>query len=179
MGLASEKGKPAVLITVTKQPNTGTIELTEKLEAALKDLQKNLPADVKVSTDIFRQSRFIESSIGNVQESLYEGAIFVVIVLFLFLANTRTTIISLVTLPLSLVVAILVLHYMGLSINTMSLGGMAIAIGSLVDDAIVDVENVWKHLRENRMLPAGERKPVLMSYSMLRVKCVCPSLTQP
>ena len=161
LGLASEKGKPAVLITVTKQPNTGTIELTEKLEAALKDLQKNLPADVKVSTDIFRQSRFIESSIGNVQESLYEGAIFVVIVLFLFLANTRTTIISLVTLPLSLVVAILVLNYMGLSINTMSLGGMAIAIGSLVDDAIVDVENVWKHLRENRMLPAGERKPVL------------------
>lgn len=127
----------------------------------MKDLQKNLPADVKVSTDIFRQSRFIESSIGNVQESLYEGAIFVVIVLFLFLANTRTTIISLVTLPLSLVVAILVLHYMGLSINTMSLGGMAIAIGSLVDDAIVDVENVWKHLRENRMLPASERKPVL------------------
>lgn len=161
LGLASEKGKPAVLITVTKQPNTGTIELTEKLEAALKDLQKNLPPDVKVSTDVFRQSRFIESSIGNVQESLYEGAIFVVIVLFLFLANTRTTIISLVTLPLSLVIAILVLHYMGLSINTMSLGGMAIAIGSLVDDAIVDVENVWKHLRENRMLPVGERKPVL------------------
>ena len=160
LGLASEKGKPAVLITVTKQPNTGTIELTEKLEAALKDLQKNLPADVHISTDIFRQSRFIESSISNVQESLYEGAIFVVIVLFLFLANTRTTLISLVTLPLSLVVAILVLHYMGLSINTMSLGGMAIAIGSLVDDAIVDVENVWKHLRENRLLPEGERRPV-------------------
>ena len=160
LGLASEKGKPAILITVTKQPNTGTIELTEKLEAALKDLQKNLPADVHISTDIFRQSRFIESSISNVQESLYEGAIFVVIVLFLFLANTRTTLISLVTLPLSLVVAILVLHYMGLSINTMSLGGMAIAIGSLVDDAIVDVENVWKHLRENRLLPEGERRPV-------------------
>ena len=160
LGLASEKGKPAVLITVTKQPNTGTIELTEKLEAALKDLQKNLPADVHISTDIFRQSRFIESSISNVQESLYEGAIFVVIVLFLFLANTRTTLISLVTLPLSLVVAILLLHYMGLSINTMSLGGMAIAIGSLVDDAIVDVENVWKHLRENRLLSEGERRPV-------------------
>ena len=160
LGLASEKGKPAVLITVTKQPNTGTIELTEKLEAALKDLQKNLPADVRVSTDTFRQSRFIESSISNVQHSLYEGAIFVVIVLFLFLANVRTTVISLVTLPLSLVVAVLVLHYMGLSINTMSLGGMAIAIGSLVDDAIVDVENVWKHLRQNRMLPAGERRPV-------------------
>ena len=161
LGVASEKGKPAVLITVTKQPNTGTIELTERLEASLKDLQKNLPADVRISTDTFRQSRFIESSISNVQQSLYEGAIFVVIVLFLFLANTRTTIISLVTLPLSLLVAILVLHYMGLSINTMSLGGMAIAIGSLVDDAIVDVENVWKHLRENRMLPTSERKPVL------------------
>ena len=145
---------------MTKQPNTGTIELTEKLEAALADLQKNLPKDVNISTDIFRQSRFIESSISNVQDSLYEGAIFVVIVLFLFLANTRTTIISLITLPLSLVVAILTLHYLGLSINTMSLGGMAIAIGSLVDDAIVDVENVWKHLRENRQLPLAERKPV-------------------
>lgn len=160
LGVASEKGKPAVLITVTKQPNTGTIELTAQLEAALKDLQKNLPKDVKISTDTFRQSRFIESSISNVKDSLYEGAIFVVIVLFLFLANTRTTIISLITLPLSLVVAILVLHYMGMSINTMSLGGMAIAIGSLVDDAIVDVENVWKHLRENRMLPVSERKLV-------------------
>ena len=160
LGLASEKGKPAVLLTVTKQPNTGTIELTEKLEAALHDLQKNLPADVHVSTDIFRQSRFIESSISNVQESLYEGAIFVIIVLFLFLANVRTTVISLVTLPLSLLVSILVLHYMGLSINTMSLGGMAIAIGSLVDDAIVDVENVWKHLRENKALPLHERKSV-------------------
>lgn len=161
LGTASEKGKPAVLITVTKQPHTGTIELTEKLEAALHDLQKNLPPDVRVSTDTFRQSRFIENSIGNVQDSLLEGAVFVVIVLFLFLANVRTTLISLVTLPLSLVVAVLVLHYMGLSINTMSLGGMAIAIGSLVDDAIVDVENVWKHLRENRMLPVGERRPVL------------------
>ena len=161
LGTASEKGKPAVLITVTKQPHTGTIELTERLEAALHDLQKNLPPDVRVSTDTFRQSRFIENSIGNVQDSLLEGAIFVVIVLFLFLANVRTTLISLVTLPLSLVVAVLVLHYMGLSINTMSLGGMAIAIGSLVDDAIVDVENVWKHLRENRMLPVGERRPVL------------------
>lgn len=160
LGVASEKGKPAVLLTVTKQPNTGTIALTEQLEKALADLQKNLPKDVKISTDVFRQSRFIESSISNVQESLYEGAIFVVIVLFLFLANTRTTIISLITLPLSLVVAILVLHYMGLSINTMSLGGMAIAIGSLVDDAIVDVENVWKHLRKNKMLPPEERKPV-------------------
>ena len=161
LGTASERGKPAVLLTVTKQPKTGTIELTEQLEAALKDLQKNLPADVHVSTDIFRQSRFIESSIGNVKDSLYEGAVFVVIVLFLFLANVRTTVISLVTLPLSLIVSILTLHYMGLTINTMSLGGMAIAIGSLVDDAIVDVENVWKHLRENRLLPEEERKSVI------------------
>ena len=158
LGVASEKGKPAVLMTVTKQPNTGTIELTEKLEDALKDLQKNLPSDINVSTDGFRQARFIESSIDNVKTSLYEGAIFVVIVLFLFLANTRTTVISLITLPVSLLVSILVMHYMNLSINTMSLGGLAIAIGSLVDDAIVDVENVWKHLRENRQLPENLRK---------------------
>ena len=161
LGLASERGKPAVLVTVSKQPQTGTIELTEKLIAALDDVQKNLPPDVKISTDIFRQSRFIDNSIDNVKSSLYEGAIFVIIVLFLFLANVRTTLISLVTLPLALVVSILALHYMGLSINTMSLGGMAIAIGSLVDDAIVDVENVWKRLRENRLLPEGERKSVL------------------
>ena len=160
LGLASERGKPAVLLTVTKQPNTGTIELTGRLEAALEDLRKSLPPDVKLSTDIFRQSRFIEASIDNVKDSLYEGAIFVVIVLFLFLANVRTTVISLATLPLSLLISLLVLHSMGLSINTMSLGGLAIAIGSLVDDAIVDVENVWKHLRENRLLPPGERKPV-------------------
>jgi len=161
LGLASERGKPAVLVTVSKQPQTGTIELTEKLIAALDDVQKNLPPDVKISTDIFRQSRFIDSSIDNVKSSLYEGAIFVIIVLFLFLANVRTTLISLVTLPLALVVAILALHYMGLSINTMSLGGMAIAIGSLVDDAIVDVENVWKRLRENRLLPEGERRGII------------------
>ena len=161
LGLASERGKPAVLVTVSKQPQTGTIELTEKLIAALDDVQKNLPADVKISTDIFRQSRFIDSSINNVKTSLYEGAIFVIIVLFLFLANVRTTLISLVTLPLALVVSILALHYMGLSINTMSLGGMAIAIGSLVDDAIVDVENVWKRLRENRLMPEGERKGIV------------------
>ena len=161
LGLASERAKPAVLLTVTKQPATSTLELTAKLEASLKDLQKNLPPDVHVSTDIFRQSRFIESSIGNVQKSLVEGGIFVVIVLFLFLANVRTTLISLVTLPLSLVVSVLVLHYMGLTINTMSLGGMAIAIGSLVDDAIVDVENVWRRLHENRLLPPDRRLPIL------------------
>ena len=161
LGTASERGKHAVLLTVTKQPATSTLELTAKLEASLQDLQKNLPADVKVSTDIFRQSRFIESSIGNVQKSLLEGGIFVVIVLFLFLANIRTTVISLVTLPLSLIASILALHYMGFTINTMSLGGMAIAIGSLVDDAIVDVENVYKRLHENRLKPAGEQLPIL------------------
>ena len=161
LGTASERGKHAVLLTVTKRPATSTLELTDKLEASLQDLQKNLPADVKVSTDIFRQSRFIESSIGNVQKSLLEGGIFVVIVLFLFLANVRTTVISLVTLPLSLIASILALHYMGFTINTMSLGGMAIAIGSLVDDAIVDVENVYKRLHENRLKPAGEQLPIL------------------
>lgn len=161
LGVASEKGKPAVLLTVTKQPNTGTIELTQKLEEVIADMQNHLPADVKVSTDIFRQSRFIESSIGNVKTSLFEGALFVVIILFLFLANIRTTVISLVTIPLSLLVSLLVLHYLGLSLNTMSLGGMAIAIGSLVDDAIVDVENIWRKLRENRLLPETERRPVL------------------
>ncbi len=161
LGLASEKGKPAVLITVTKQPNTSTIDLTEKLDRIVADLQKNMPADVHISTDIFRQSRFIESSINNVKNSLFEGSFFVIVVLFLFLMNIRTTVISLIALPLSLLVSILSLHYMGLTINTMSLGGMAIAIGSLVDDAIVDVENVYKRLRENRLLPAGEQRSTL------------------
>lgn len=161
LGTASERGKQAVLITVTKQPNTSTIDLTEKLDAIVADLQKNLPADVKVSTDIFRQSRFIDSSINNVKNSLFEGSFFVVIVLFLFLMNVRTTVISLVALPLSLLVTIIVLHYLGLTINTMSLGGMAIAIGSLVDDAIVDVENVYKRIRENRLLPAEQQRGIL------------------
>ncbi|HIX21468.1 MAG TPA: CusA/CzcA family heavy metal efflux RND transporter [Candidatus Parabacteroides faecavium] len=158
LGLASERTKPAVLITVTKQPNTSTIELTEKLDAVMADLQKNLPSDVHVSTDIFRQSRFIDSSINNVKNSLFEGSFFVIIVLFLFLMNVRTTVISLVALPLSLLVSILTLHYLGLTINTMSLGGMAIAIGSLVDDAIVDVENVYKRLRQNRLLPVEQQR---------------------
>ncbi len=161
LGTASERGKPAVLITVTKQPGTSTIDLTEKLDVIVADIGKNLPADVNVSTDIFRQSRFIDSSINNVKDSLLEGSIFVVIVLILFLMNIRTTVISLVALPLSLLISILTLHYMGLTINTMSLGGMAIAIGSLVDDAIVDVENVYKRIRENRALPVGERRRVL------------------
>lgn len=161
LGVASEKGKPAVLVTVTKQPSTNTLELTDKLDLSLQELQKTLPADVHISTDIFRQSRFISSSIDNIQKALFEGAIFVIIVLFFFLMNFRTTIISLVALPLSLLVAILVLHALGLTINTMSLGGLAIAIGSLVDDAIVDVENVYKRLRENHLLPAEQRKATL------------------
>lgn len=161
LGLASERTKAAVLLTVTKQPNTNTIELTDKLEASIADLQKNLPAGIKISTDIFRQERFINNSIHNVEKSLYEGAVFVVIVLFLFLMNGRTTFISLMALPLSLLSSILALKAMGLTINTMSLGGMAIAIGSLVDDAIIDVENVFKRLRENRQKPKEDQKSVL------------------
>ena len=161
LGIASEKGKAAVLITVTKQPATSTIELTNKLDQSLAELKTTFPSDVKLSTDIFRQARFIDNSIGNVQKSLYEGGIFVVIVLFVFLMNVRTTLISLITIPLSLVAAILALKLMGLTINTMSLGGMAIAIGSLVDDAIVDVENVFKRLRENRQKPKDEQKTVM------------------
>lgn len=161
IGVASVEGKPAVLITVTKQPNTGTIELTEKIDLALEDLKSTLPQDIQISSDIFRQSKFIENSINNVQKALYEGGIFVVIVLFIFLMNVRTTVISLVTIPLSLVASILALKLMGLTINTMSLGGMAIAIGSLVDDAIVDVENVFKRLRENRLKPKTEQLSAL------------------
>ncbi|KAA6300874.1 MAG: Cobalt-zinc-cadmium resistance protein CzcA [Candidatus Ordinivivax streblomastigis] len=161
LGLASNHGQAAVLITITKQPATSTLELTEKLDQSFAELQKSLPADVRISTDIFRQARFIESSIGNVQKSLYEGGVFVVIVLFIFLMNVRTTLISLITIPLSLVMSILTLHLMGLTINTMSLGGMAIAIGSLVDDAIVDVENVFKRLRENRQKPEEEQNSVM------------------
>mgnify|MGYP002792137564 FL=1 len=161
LGVASEKTKSAVLLTITKQPNTNTIELSEKLDASIADLQKGLPTDVKISTDIFRQERFINNSINNVQKSLYEGSIFVVIVLLLFLMNGRTTFISLMALPLSLLTSILALKLMGLTINTMSLGGMAIAIGSLVDDAIIDVENVFRHLRENRKKPKEEQQSVL------------------
>lgn len=144
LGVASEKGHPAVLLTVTKQPGIGTIELTERLDNVISSIQSNLPHDIHVSTDIFRQADFIESSIDNVQRSLIEGAFFVVIILFLFLANVRTTVISIITIPLSFLVSIIVLHLMHIGINTMTLGGLAIAIGSLVDDAIVDVENVWR-----------------------------------
>lgn len=161
LGVASHRGKPAVLMTVTKQPDASTALLTEKLDKAVEDLKSQIPSDVNVSTDIFRQQKFIDSSIDNIKKSLYEGALFVIIVLFFFLMNVRTTLISLVTIPLSLLVSVLTLKFMGLTINTMSIGGMAIAIGSLVDDAIVDVENVFKHLRQNRKLPESGRLPVL------------------
>ena len=161
LGIASNRAKSAVLLTITKQPSTSTLELTEKLDNSLADLQKTLPADVKIATDIFRQARFIDNSIDNVKKSIYEGGLFVIIVLIIFLMNARTTMISLITIPLSLVFAILSLKFMGLTINTMSLGGMAIAIGALVDDAIVDVENVFKRLRENRQKPLEEQKTIM------------------
>lgn len=158
-GLASINQKPAVLLTVTKQPGTGTLELTEALDREVEELKSSLPADVHINTHLYRQQDFIDASISNIQQSLLEGGIFVVLVLFIFLMNARTTVISLVTIPLSLVITILVLELMGLTINTMSIGGMAIAIGSLVDDAIIDVENVFKRLRQNASLPETQRLP--------------------
>ena len=161
MGLASVSGKPAVLLTVTKQPSTSTLELTGKLDEVVEQMRSALPKDVKVNTQLYRQQNFIDSSISNIKKSLVEGGIFVVLVLFIFLMNARTTVISLVTIPLSLLITMLVLHVMGLTINTMSIGGMAIAIGSLVDDAIVDVENVLKRLRQNARLPKEQRQSKL------------------
>jgi len=161
LGVGSVKAHPAVIITVTKQPAVGTIELSENIRADLADIAKTLPPDVKISTDIFNQSEFIDNSISNLQETLLEGALFVIIVLFFFLMNLRTTVISVVALPISIILTVLVLHAFGYTLNTMSLGGIAIAIGSLVDDAIVDVENVYKRMRENRMLPDGQRRSSL------------------
>lgn len=161
IGVASVKAHPAVLLTISKQPGAATIDLTKEIDKVLADIQSELPEDLTVHTDIFRQEQFINSAINNVKKSILEGGIFVVIILFLFLMNGRTTLISLVSIPLSFVVSLLVLNALGLNINTMSLGGFAIAIGSLVDDAIVDVENVHKRLRENRALPEGERKSTL------------------
>lgn len=161
MGLASISGKPGVLLTITKQPSVGTLELTERLDTAIATLKSSLPADVKVNTELYRQQKFIDASISNIRKSLVEGGIFVVLVLFIFLMNGRTTLISLATIPLSLLITVIVLKLMGLTINTMSIGGMAIAIGSLVDDAIVDVENVFKRLRQNREKSLTERRPVL------------------
>jgi CzcA family heavy metal efflux pump len=157
MGYASGNAKPAIIISVSKQPNTNTLELTRRIEANLSEIQKTLPPDVVLDTKIFRQADFIETAISNVQTALIEGAIFVVIILFIFLGSFRTTIISLLAIPLSLLGAIIVMKLLGLNINTMSLGGMAIAIGSLVDDSIIDVENIYKRLRQNRLKNPGIR----------------------
>ena len=161
LGTAAKDGRPAVLLTVTKQPDVSTIDLTASIERTLQDMLPTLPSDVSLTTDTFRQSSFIESSIDNVEKSLLEGSIFVVIVLFIFLMNWRTTVISLVSLPVSVLTALLSMKFLGLTINTMSLGGIAIAVGSLVDDSIVDVENVYKHLRRNHALPPDRRKSTL------------------
>jgi len=158
MGYASENGKPAIIISVSKQPGANTLAVTERIEESLVVLQKTLPSDVKLDTKIFRQADFIETSVNNVQNALMEGGIFVILVLFIFLGSFRTTVISLLAIPLSLLGAILVMKMLGMTINTMSLGGMAIAIGSLVDDAIIDVENVYKRLRQNRIKPETERQ---------------------
>ena len=157
-GYASQNATPAIILSISKQPNVNTLNLTENIEANLAELEKTLPPDVNLDTKIFRQADFIEKSVGNVQKALIEGAVFVIIILFLFLGSFRTTIISVVSIPLSLLVAILVFKLMGITINTMSLGGMTIAIGSLVDDAIIDVENVYKRLRQNHQKPKEKRK---------------------
>lgn len=161
IGTATLRTMPAVLITVTKQPKAGSIELTDAINRELQSLKAALPAGVDIDTSIFNQSRFIQTSVSNLQQSLLEGALFVIIVLFFFLMNLKTTLISVVAIPLSVLISVIALHYMGLTINTMTLGGIAIAIGSLVDDAIVDVENVYKRLRENSIKERNLRIPVI------------------
>ncbi|MDE6853842.1 MAG: efflux RND transporter permease subunit, partial [Muribaculaceae bacterium] len=161
LGTASVATDKAVLITVTKQNGADTRSITSTIDAEMERMAKTLPADVKVSTDIFRQKDFIDAAIGNLTSSLAEGAFFVIIVLFIFLMNFRTTLISLIALPLSIIITVLIIRGFGMTVNTMSLGGIAIAIGCLVDDAIVDVENVYRRLRENRKLPQGQRLPAV------------------
>ncbi|WP_321296957.1 efflux RND transporter permease subunit [Marinifilum fragile] len=161
IGLGTINAKQSVLLTIKKQPGVNTLKLTEKLDASIEELSKSLPEGVNVNTHIFRQADFINSSIGNVQKALLEGSAFVIVILFLFLMNYRTTTISLLAIPISLLVTIITLKFLGITINTMTLGGMAIAIGDLVDDAIIDVENVYKHLRQNHLLPKEERKKPL------------------
>ncbi|HEX6846769.1 MAG TPA: efflux RND transporter permease subunit [Chitinophagaceae bacterium] len=161
IGDGSLKGNPAVIMTVMKQPGINTLELTDKIDSVLIDLKKTLPGDIEINTKIFRQADFINASIGNIQKTLWEGSLFVIIILFLFLVNWRPTVISLVAIPISLLTSILILKLFGYTINTMSLGGMAIAIGAIVDDAIIDVENVFRRLKQNVTRPPGERKNVL------------------
>lgn len=158
IGDGSMNGKPAVIMTVMKQPSTNTLELTERIDATIADLQKNIPTDIKINTEIFRQQNFIDASIGNIQKVLIEGSLFVVVILFLFLMNWRATLISLIAIPISIIVSIITLKWLGFTINTMSLGGMAIAVGDLVDDAIIDVENVLKRLKENAKLPKEDQR---------------------
>lgn len=158
IGDGSLKGRPAVIMTVMKQPGTNTLELTEKIDKAIEGLRKSLPAGLQIDTCIFRQADFISASVDNIKKTLIEGSVFVVVVLFLFLMNWRPTIISLLAIPVSLLTSVLALEWMGFTINTMSLGGMAIAIGDLVDDAIIDVENVFKRLRENAARPPEDRR---------------------
>jgi CzcA family heavy metal efflux pump len=156
-GTASVNAEPAVVLSIQKQPNTNTLELTARLDRELEQIQAQLPSGIEVNRAIFRQADFISLAVDNVIEALRDGAILVVIILFLFLWNFRTTGISVLAIPLSLAVAVIVMKLLGVTINTMTLGGMAIAIGALVDDAIIDVENVFRRLRENRQRPSGER----------------------
>ncbi|RNC67426.1 MAG: efflux RND transporter permease subunit [Desulfuromonadales bacterium] len=160
-GEASANAKPGVVISIQKHPTANTLELTKRLDGKLAELQKGLPAGMKLETDIFRQSDFIERAIDNIKKVLTEGALLVIVILFLFLGNVRTTLISIAAMPLSLLFAIFALKIFDISINTMTLGGMAIAIGVIVDDAIIDVENVFRRLRENRLKPESERLPAL------------------
>ncbi|GAB7025123.1 efflux RND transporter permease subunit [Geotalea toluenoxydans] len=161
-GDASANGKPGVVISIQKHPTANTLELTKRLEGKLAELQKSLPAGMKLETDIFRQSDFIERAIDNIKKVLTEGALLVIVILFLFLGNVRTTLISITAMPLSLLFAIFALRIFDISINTMTLGGMAIAIGVIVDDAIIDVENVFRRLQENRLKPESTRSPSRM-----------------
>lgn len=158
-GDASINGNPAVVLTIEKQPGANTVSLTEQVEMALAELQGTLPEDVVLNAKIFQQRNFIDASLTNVEHALRDGFIMVVLVLFLFLLNFRTTIITLTAIPLSIVITAIVFKLFGFSINTLTLGGLAIAIGELVDDAIVDVENVFRRIRENRQLDAP--KPLL------------------
>lgn len=153
IGSGSCNAQEAIMLTIAKQPGVNTLELTERVDAAVADLALNLPAGVHLRSDLFRQADFITASIDNLSQTLLEGAFFVLLILIVFLMNWRTTIISLMAIPLSLLTSVLVLNALGYEINTMSLGGMAIAIGALVDDAIIDVENVYKRLRERRGEP--------------------------
>ena len=161
LGDGSVDGAPAVVVSVQKQPDTNTLELTERIDETLSEIQATLPPGMTINRGVFRQAEFIETSVDNVIEALRDGAILVVFILFLFLWSVRTTFISVLAIPLSLVVAIFALKALGITINTMTLGGMAIAIGALVDDAVIDVENVYRRLRENRHLPVGDRRPAL------------------